>query len=149
MHRFFLWTSGIALHCRAALPSHCLRLQCHTQCHRRVVAEGQGGGTAKEVVYPVHAIAYHQQYGTFATGGGDGVVNFWDGDNKKRLLQVSRCDSPSYTLHMHHTTCYQTKMGHQMLADLPPDQLHHRFAWHKLQHAAQLLWRAWLWACMH
>lgn len=25
------------------------------------------------------------RYGTFATGGCDGVVNYWDGENKKRL----------------------------------------------------------------
>jgi cell cycle arrest protein BUB3 len=27
------------------------------------------------------------RYGTFATGGCDGVVNVWDGENKKRLAQ--------------------------------------------------------------
>lgn len=40
-------------------------------------------------MYPVNAIAYHPVHGTFATGGGDGVVNIWDGNNKKRLFQVS------------------------------------------------------------
>ena len=29
------------------------------------------------------------RYGTFATGGCDGYVNVWDGNNKKRLYQVS------------------------------------------------------------
>lgn len=53
------------------------------KCHRRT----EGG---KDVVYPVHAIAFHQGYGTFATGGGDGVINIWDGDNKKRLSQTAR-----------------------------------------------------------
>lgn len=43
------------------------------------------------MVYPVHCIVYNQAYGTFATGGGDGVVNIWDGANKKRLFQISRC----------------------------------------------------------
>lgn len=28
-------------------------------------------------------------YGTFATGGCDGYVNVWDGNNKKRLYQVN------------------------------------------------------------
>lgn len=28
-------------------------------------------------------------YGTFATGGCDGIVNVWDGNNKKRLYQVN------------------------------------------------------------
>jgi cell cycle arrest protein BUB3 len=26
--------------------------------------------------------------GTFATGGCDGIVNLWDGENKKRLSQL-------------------------------------------------------------
>jgi WD40 repeat protein len=51
------------------------------QCHRR-----NEEGT--DVVFPVNSIAYHPLYGTFATGGGDGVVNIWDGGNKKRLFQV-------------------------------------------------------------
>jgi WD40 repeat protein len=42
-----------------------------------------------DVVYPVNAMAFHEPYGTFATGGSDGVVNIWDGNNKKRLFQVS------------------------------------------------------------
>jgi mRNA export factor len=36
-------------------------------------------------VYSVNAIAFQQQYGTFATVGSDGVVTFWDKDNKQRL----------------------------------------------------------------
>jgi cell cycle arrest protein BUB3 len=40
-------------------------------------------------VFPVNAIAFNSRYGTFATGGGDGVVNFWDGENKKRLAQIA------------------------------------------------------------
>ena len=52
------------------------------KCHRK-----QENG--KDVVYPVNAIAFNSKYGTFATGGCDGVVSFWDGANKKRLHQVS------------------------------------------------------------
>jgi cell cycle arrest protein BUB3 len=33
------------------------------------------------------------RYGTFASGGGDGVVNIWDGFNKKRLRQFPRYPS--------------------------------------------------------
>ena len=43
------------------------------KCHRQ-----------QQDVYSVNAIAFHP-YGTFATVGGDGVVNFWDKDNKQRL----------------------------------------------------------------
>lgn len=52
------------------------------KCHRRT-------DNGKDVVYPVNTIAFHPSYGTFATGGGDGVVNIWDGLNKKRLFQLS------------------------------------------------------------
>jgi hypothetical protein len=57
------------------------------QCHRR-----QDNG--RDVVYPVNALAFHPTYGTFATGGGDGVVNIWDGGNKKRLFQIATCVGP-------------------------------------------------------
>ncbi|CAM4765028.1 unnamed protein product [Rotaria magnacalcarata] len=40
-----------------------------------------------ENIFPVNAIAFHKQYGTFATGGSDAYVNMWDGANKKRLCQ--------------------------------------------------------------
>ena len=30
------------------------------------------------------------RYGTFASGGGDGVVNMWDGFNKKRIKQFAK-----------------------------------------------------------
>ncbi|CAH2036286.1 unnamed protein product [Thlaspi arvense] len=34
--------------------------------------------------------AQAKNYGTFATGGCDGFVNIWDGNNKKRLYQYSK-----------------------------------------------------------
>lgn len=42
-----------------------------------------------EWVYPVNAIAFHPVYGTFATGGCDGNVAIWDGQNKKKITNVS------------------------------------------------------------
>jgi len=50
------------------------------KCHRKM--EGK-----TSVLYPVNAMAFHPKYGTFATGGCDGVVNVWDGANKKRICQ--------------------------------------------------------------
>lgn len=44
----------------------------------------------RDFIYPVHAIAFHNQYNTFATGGADCFVNMWDGMNKKRLCQFHR-----------------------------------------------------------
>ncbi|XP_047249698.1 uncharacterized protein LOC124885628 isoform X1 [Capsicum annuum] len=39
----------------------------------------------------LYVIAYHHIYGTFATGSCNGDVNFWDGNNKKRLYQLNIC----------------------------------------------------------
>jgi cell cycle arrest protein BUB3 len=69
------------------LPLQCcvfLLPGCLLQCHRR-------NENGVDVVFPVNAVAYHPGFGTFATGGGDGVVNIWDGNNKKRLFQVCEC----------------------------------------------------------
>lgn len=40
------------------------------------------------LVYPVNCLAVHPVYGTFASGGTDGLVNLWDPQNKKRLAQL-------------------------------------------------------------
>jgi cell cycle arrest protein BUB3 len=61
------------------------------QCHRRTE-------NGVDVVFPVNAVGYNPLFGTFATGGGDGVVNIWDGNNKKRLFQV-RCQPCSGLQH--------------------------------------------------
>ncbi|KAL3621508.1 hypothetical protein CASFOL_036420 [Castilleja foliolosa] len=54
------------------------------KCHRKSEA-------GRDIVYPVNAIAL--VYGTFATGGCDGYVNVWDGNNKKRLYQYAKYPS--------------------------------------------------------
>jgi cell cycle arrest protein BUB3 len=46
------------------------------KCHR---IEGRA--------YPVSAIAHNRKYGSFASGGGDGHVNVWDGVARKRIYQ--------------------------------------------------------------
>uniref|UniRef100_M4B7B5 Mitotic checkpoint protein BUB3 n=1 Tax=Hyaloperonospora arabidopsidis (strain Emoy2) TaxID=559515 RepID=M4B7B5_HYAAE len=51
------------------------------KCHRGKVDD-------QALVYPVNAIAFHPTYGTFATGGCDGIVNLWDGANKKRITHL-------------------------------------------------------------
>ncbi|XP_076461955.1 mitotic checkpoint protein BUB3-like [Babylonia areolata] len=53
------------------------------KCHR-IKEEGM------EKIYPVNAVAFHNVYNTFATGGSDGFVNVWDGQHKKRLCQFHR-----------------------------------------------------------
>ncbi|EFA83564.1 WD40 repeat-containing protein [Heterostelium album PN500] len=51
------------------------------KCHRANEA-------GVDVVYPVNTIAFHPIYGTFATGGCDGNVYYWDGQNRKRLFHL-------------------------------------------------------------
>ncbi|KAJ4512267.1 mitotic spindle checkpoint protein Bub3 [Exophiala dermatitidis] len=48
------------------------------KCHRQPVDD-------VDVVYPVNALAFHPIHGTFATGGGDGVVAIWDAIAKRRI----------------------------------------------------------------
>lgn len=48
------------------------------KCHRQPADD-------VDVVYPVNAIAFHPVHGSFATGGGDGVVAIWDAIAKRRI----------------------------------------------------------------
>lgn len=48
------------------------------KCHRQPIDD-------VDVVYPVNSIAFHPVHGTFATGGGDGVVAIWDAIAKRRI----------------------------------------------------------------
>jgi cell cycle arrest protein BUB3 len=56
------------------------------KCHRQPATDGSG----TDVVYPVNALAFHPVHGTFASGGGDGVVALWDGNAKRRIRQYQR-----------------------------------------------------------
>lgn len=53
------------------------------KCHRK-------SENGRDTVFPVNAMSFHPIYGTFATGGCDGLVNIWDGNNKKRLYQYAK-----------------------------------------------------------
>lgn len=53
------------------------------KCHRQPAANGDG----TDIVYPVNALAFHPIHGTFASGGGDGVVALWDAWQKRRIRQ--------------------------------------------------------------
>ena len=48
------------------------------KCHRQPIDD-------VDVLFPVNAIAFHPVHGTFATGGGDGVVAIWDAAAKRRI----------------------------------------------------------------
>ncbi|KAI9836400.1 MAG: hypothetical protein M1819_001430 [Sarea resinae] len=56
------------------------------KCHRQPSPDNSG----VDVVYPVNALAFHPVHGTFASGGGDGVVALWDGVAKRRIRQYQR-----------------------------------------------------------
>jgi len=56
------------------------------KCHRKNV-DGQ------QLLYPVNALAFHPKYGTFASGGCDGVVSVWDGFAKKRICQYPKYET--------------------------------------------------------
>ncbi|KAI9679470.1 MAG: hypothetical protein M1817_005492 [Caeruleum heppii] len=57
------------------------------KCHRQ---PSTNDGGMVDVVYPVNALAFHPIHGTFASGGGDGVVALWDGVAKRRIRQYQR-----------------------------------------------------------
>ncbi|WFD27189.1 mitotic spindle checkpoint protein Bub3 [Malassezia nana] len=52
------------------------------KCHRKEV-------DGVDVVYPIHAVAFHPVYGTFATCGGDAHCALWDPVAKKRIRQYA------------------------------------------------------------
>jgi cell cycle arrest protein BUB3 len=47
------------------------------KCHR-----------VNDIIYPVNYIVFHPIHGTFATGGADGTVVTWDGNNKKKIANI-------------------------------------------------------------
>jgi cell cycle arrest protein BUB3 len=56
------------------------------KCHRQPAPEGDG----TDVVYPVNALTFNPIHGTFASGGGDGVVALWDAIAKRRIRQYQK-----------------------------------------------------------
>ena len=60
------------------------------KCHRQPAPEPDENGQPLDVVYPVHALVFHPIHGTFASGGGDGVVALWDANAKRRIRQYQR-----------------------------------------------------------
>lgn len=59
------------------------------KCHRTPATDQPN----IETVYPVHTAAFHPNGDQFATGGGDGYVNIWDINAKKRLKQFGKYPS--------------------------------------------------------
>ncbi|KAL9057896.1 MAG: hypothetical protein Q9162_002023 [Coniocarpon cinnabarinum] len=66
--------------------------KCHrTKSKQRDPETGQDEDV--DMVYPVHALAFHPVHGTFASGGGDGTVALWDAGAKRRLRQYQSLGS--------------------------------------------------------
>lgn len=59
------------------------------KCHRQPSTDGDG----TDIVYPVNALAFNAVHGTFASGGGDGVVALWDAVAKRRIRQYQKYPS--------------------------------------------------------
>lgn len=55
------------------------------KCHRN-----KDPLTGLDIIYPINAISFHRTFNTFATGGSDGYVSVWDGQNRKRLVQFRK-----------------------------------------------------------
>lgn len=92
------------------------------KCHRAKDSNGI------ELIYPVNAIAFHNLYNTFATGGSDGHVNIWDGFNKKRLCQFHKYPSSIASLSFSHdgsllaiASSYLFEQGE--IDNIPPDAI--------------------------
>ncbi|KAF0719038.1 Aste57867_1322 [Aphanomyces stellatus] len=60
------------------------------KCHREKISDSE------TYVFPINSIAFHPVFGTFATGGCDGIINVWDGDNKKRINQFLKNQTTKY-----------------------------------------------------
>uniref|UniRef100_A0A7S0F0I8 Mitotic checkpoint protein BUB3 n=1 Tax=Hanusia phi TaxID=3032 RepID=A0A7S0F0I8_9CRYP len=94
------------------------------KCHRSQDEKGI------DTVYPVNALAFHPSYGTFATGGCDGKVIMWDGQNKKRLQAPWSYPTSIASLAFNPTgamlavaSSYTFEEGEK---DAPPDQIFFR-----------------------
>ncbi|EDO05712.1 WD domain G-beta repeat family protein [Babesia bovis T2Bo] len=68
------------------------------KCHRQEL-QNKGGQ-----IYSVNAIDFHNNHGTFVTGGGDGNFVIWDKDNRSRLKQFNNVDAPVVDVKLHSDT---------------------------------------------
>jgi len=82
------------------------------KCHRQ-----KDKSTGNETIYSVNTIGFHHKT-TFATGGGDGVVNMWDGITKSKLWRTPNFENPVTSLefspdatHLAIATSYEQDQG--------------------------------------
>lgn len=82
------------------------------------------------LAFPVNCVAHNNLYGSFATGGGDGHVSFWDGEARKRIAQYSRYPTSVASIAFDKSSTrlaiavsYTFEEGEK---DHPPDEVHVR-----------------------
>lgn len=82
------------------------------------------------LAFPVNCIAHNTRFGSFATGGGDGHVSFWDGQARKRIAQLTRyptsiasIDFSDDSSRIAVAVSYTFEEGEK---DHPPDEVHIR-----------------------
>ncbi|KXS93425.1 hypothetical protein AC579_7004 [Pseudocercospora musae] len=66
------------------------------KCHREktTTKDEQDQEVPLDIIHCVNGLAFHPIHGTFATGGGDGVVALWDANTKRRIRQYPKlCSS--------------------------------------------------------
>ncbi|KAF7193717.1 Mitotic checkpoint protein BUB3.1 [Pseudocercospora fuligena] len=66
------------------------------KCHREktTTKDEQDQDVPLDIIHCVNGLAFHPVHGTFATGGGDGVVALWDANTKRRIRQYPKlCSS--------------------------------------------------------
>eukprot|EP00045_Choanoeca_perplexa_P002833 m.26926 g.26926 ORF g.26926 m.26926 type:complete len:265 (+) comp11729_c0_seq1:400-1194(+) len=93
------------------------------KCHRQKDGD-------KEVIYPVNAVAFHPGFGTFATGGSDGTISTWDGNQKKRLYQFQAYETSIASLAFNSSgtklAIAASYMMEEGVKDHPKDAIHIR-----------------------
>ena len=100
------------------------------KCHREKKPNANPEGVQEQIVNPVNTISFHPKYGTFATGGCDGVVNIWDGMNQKRIFALPKYPTSIAAVAFNHegnllavASSYTFERGHEQH---PPDQIYIR-----------------------
>lgn len=82
------------------------------------------------LAFPVNCISHNMRFGSFATGGGDGHVSFWDGEARKRIAQFARYPTSIASIDFNVDSTrlavavsYTFEEGEK---DHPPDEVHIR-----------------------
>lgn len=70
------------------------------KCHRMTVPDVDG--TLVETVYPINSVSFHPKFGTFVTGGSEGVVSVWDGMARKRIKSFPQYSTSISSLDFNH-----------------------------------------------